>query len=190
MEENIYKKILIEKYDAFSLEENDTKKKLLQTEIQSILKNIKHPDSEDFHIWGLTYYSIDEAREDNTNLALEKFLKAYELDANNFLACLYVAHCFHDKKELDTALNYYEKVNQKDLKEFQIWRFVKLIEQIGYCHFKLGRKEIGRKKFEEVLSWYKKKDLGAMAVPTELIECLDESDQIVIEIKEIEDYLK
>ena len=192
MEKKNYKKILIDKYDAFYLEENATKKKLLQIEIQNILRDVFNPDTEDFHIWGLTYYSIDEEaeKEINTNLALKKFLKAYQLDTNNFLACLYVAHCFHDKNDLNQALNYYEKVNKEDLKEFQIWRYVKLIEQIGYCHFKLGREEIGKKKFEEVLNWYKKTEFGQLAVPSELMECLDKSDQIVKEIMEIEDYLK
>ena len=174
------------------MEENETKKSLLQIEIQNVLRNVNNPDSEDFHIWGLTYYSINNEKEknQNTNLALERFLKAFELDKSNFLACIYIAHCFHDKKEFKEALKYYEKVNQKELKKIQILRYVKLIEQIGYCHFKLGIKEVGRQKFEEVLSWYKNKEIGEMAVPTELIECLDESDQIVKEIKEIEDYLK
>lgn len=192
MEEKNYKKILIDKYDAFYLEENATKKKLLQIQIQNILRDVSNPDTKDFHIWGLTYYSIDEEaeKEININLALEKFLKAYQLDTNNFLACLYVAHCFHDKNDLNQALNYYEKVNKEDLKEFQIWRYVKLIEQIGYCHFKLGREDIGKKKFEEVLNWYKKTEFGQLAVPAELMECLDKSDQIVKEIMEIEDYLK
>lgn len=191
MEGNIYKKILIEKYDAFSLEENAIKKKLLQVEIQNILRDVTSPDTEDFYIWGLTFYSIDDEteKEINTNFALEKFLKAYQLDPNNFLACLYIAHCFQDKNDFNQALNYYEKVNQEDLKEFQIWRYVKLIEQIGYCHFKLGREEIGKKKFTEVLTWYKKTEFGQLAVPSELMECLDKSDQIVKEMLEIEDYL-
>lgn len=190
MDKKGYKDILFKKYDAFSLEENHTKKKLLRFEIQNILKGVDNPDSEDFYIWGLIFYLSDEDKDYNTNLALEKFIEAYQLDSNNFLACLYIAHCFHDKNDLTNALNYYEKVNYQKLKEFQIWRYVKLIEQIGYCHFKLGRKEIGRKKFEEVLEWYKKTEFGQMAVPTEIIDCLEESDQIVKEIKKIEDYLK
>jgi len=190
MKEKSYKDILDKKYEDFRLEEHQQKKKLLQTEIRNILNNLEFPDSEDFYIWGLSFYFSDEDKDYNTNLALEKFLKSFQLDSNNFLACLYIGHCFQDKKDLQNALDYYEKVNQKELKEFQIWRYVKLIEQIGYCHFKLGRKEIGRKRFEEVLTWYKKSELGEMAVPTEIIECLDKSDQIVKEIKEIEDYLK
>lgn len=188
MEKRSYKSILLKKYEAFSIEENPMKEKLLKMELLQILRDVENPSPQDFHIWGLIYYKSNVDKEYNTDLALEKFIKAYELDLNNFLACLYVGHCFHDKKDLLSALNYYEKVNQEELKEFQFWRYVKLIEQIGYCHYKLGRKEIGRRKFEEVLNWYKK--VEELAVPTEIIECLDESDPLVIEIKEIENYLK
>lgn len=189
MRKHKYKKLLLKKYDTFSMEENETKKKLLQFEVQNILKSIEEPDSEDFYIWGLTYYFMDNKDYYEVNLGLEKFVLAYELDSNNFLACLYIAHSFQDRKEYESALEYYTKVNQNQLKEFQLWRYVKLIEQIGYCYFKLGKKDIGRKKFEEVLSWYKKTELGVMVVPLELIECLDELDEIVQEIKKIEDYL-
>ncbi|MFK7775192.1 MAG: tol-pal system YbgF family protein [Saprospiraceae bacterium] len=185
-----YKDILHKKYEAFSVEENPIKRKLLRMEIHSILRNVDTLDSEDFYIWGLTFYMSSEDKLYDTNLALENFIKSYELDSDNFLACLYVAHCFHDTKDWFNALSFYEKVNQQKLKEFQVWRYVKLIEHIGYCHYKLGNKEIGRQKFEKVLAWYKKSELGELAVPTEIIECLEESDSIVKEIKKIEDYLK
>jgi len=184
-----YKELLIKKYEAFSWEENQERKKLLRFEILNVLKEVEEPDSDDFHIWGLTYYMSDDDKEYHTNLALEKFLKAYELNPLNFLACLYIAHCFHDKGELDNALKFYELVNKDDLKEFQIWRYVKLIEQMGFCNYKLGNQRLGRKLFQEVLEWYRKLPMEDRAVPIELLQCLPESDKIVIEIKEIEDYL-
>lgn len=183
------KDILIKKYEDFSSEDNPERKKLLRFEVFNILKELDSPDTNDFHIWGLTYYMSDDDKEYHTNLALEKFLKAYELDSTNFLACLYVAHCLHDKGELDQALKYYEQVNKEDLKEFQIWRYVKLIEQIGFCNYRLGNKDIGRKRFQEVLEWFRKLPMEDRAAPTELIQCLPESDEIVIEMKKIEDYL-
>ena len=67
--------------------------------------------------------------------------------------------------------------------------YVKLIEQIGFCNYRLGNKDIGRKRFQEVLEWYRKLPIEDKAVPTELIQCLPESDEIVIEMKKIEDYL-
>ncbi len=184
-----YKYVLIKKYDEFGFEENQGRKKFLRFEIFNILKEVEELDSEDFHIWGLTYYMSDDNREHNKNLALEKFLEAYKLDSTNFLACLYVAHCFHDKGEFQNALKYYELVNKKDLKEFQVWRYVKLIEQIGFCNYKLGNQTLGRKQFQEVLEWYRKLPIEDRAVPTEMLQCLADSDEIVIEMKEIEDYL-
>ena len=131
----------------------------------------------------------DEDKKNNLRLALEKFRKAVELDKENFLAILYTAHCYHDKKDFKKALFYYEEVNVNKLKEFRIWRFVKLIEQIGYCKYKLGRIKEGRENFEQILKWYEELGFDELVVPSELLECLDGSDPIVIRIKEIEDCL-
>jgi len=189
MSDKNFKEILIEKYNAFSLEENQEKMILLRDEIESILKKIEDPDSHDFHIWGLIHYNSD--LKIHLDIALEKFQNAYLLDSNNFLACLYIAHCFHDKRNLETALEFYKKVDQQKLKAFQFWRYVKLIEQIGFCHFKLGREQIGKEKFKEVLFFYKnQKEENSLAAPIELIECFEPNDTIVKEIKKIEDYLK
>lgn len=189
MKNKKYKALLINKYDAYSLEVSGVKKKAIQFEIIRILESVKNPDSEDFYIWGLTFYMAGEVKENNLRLALEKFGKAVELDKDNFLAILYAGHCYHDKKAFKKALFYYEAVNVNRLKEFRIWRFVKLIEQIGYCKYKLGRIKEGRESFEEVLKWYEKMEFDELAVPSELLECLDDSDPIVVRIKEIEDYL-
>lgn len=184
-----HKDILIKKYEDFELEDNPERKKLLRFEIFNILKEVKNPDSNDFYTWGLTYYMSDDDKEYDSNLGLEKFLEAYELDSQNFMACLYIAHCYHDMGELEEALKYYEQVNKEDLKEFQIWRYVKLIEQIGYCNHKLGNLELGRQQFKEVLEWYRKLPYDERAYPVELLQCLSESDEIAIEIKQIEDCL-
>ena len=182
-----YKNILIKKYEEFEIEEHQAKKKLLRSEVFSILNGEDNLGSEDFHIWGLTYYMSDDD-EYNINLALEKFLYAYELDSSNFLACLYIAHCYHDKGDFNNALKYYELVDGRKLKEFQIWRYVKLIEQIGFCNYKLGNKKLGRQQFRQVLKWYRRLPKEDRVVPTEILQCLPKSDEIVIEIKEIEDY--
>lgn len=184
-----HKDLLVGKYEEFDLEQNPTRKKLLRFEILNILNELTEPDSEDFHIWGLTYYMSNDDSEYHTTLALEKFLEAYEMDSDNFMACLYIAHCYHDQGELESALKYYELVSREDLKGFQIWRYVKLIEQIGYCTYKLGNEELGRELFGEVLEWYRQLPMEDRAVPTEILECLPESDQIVVELKVIEDYL-
>ncbi len=184
-----YKKILLSKYEDFELEDKPERKISLRFEIFEILEQLEKPDSDDLHIWGLTYYMSDDDKEHHKKLALEKLLRAYELDASNFLACLYVAHCFHDKGEFEIALEYYEQVSQERLKEFQVWRYVKLLEQIGFCNYKLGNRAVGRKQFQEVLEWYKKLPEEDFAVPAEMMECLPDNDKIVIEMKEIENYL-
>lgn len=184
-----YKHILNEKYEAFDWEEKPIMKTLLRTEVFNILRNIPSPDTDDLHIWGLTHYKSTDDQEYHKRLALEKFLEAYELDSQNFLACLYIAHCYHDTEELEKALTYYELVDKEDLKEFQVWRYVKLIEQIGYCQYKLGDKELGRQKFQTVLEWYRKLPMDERAIPVEMLACLPDSDEIVIEMKQIEDYL-
>jgi len=146
-----YKDILIKKYETYVLEQFPERKKLLRFEIFNILNGLEKPDSYDYQIWGLTYYNSINDKEYNLTLGLDKFQTAYEMDSSNFMACLFIAHCFHDKGNLKDALKYYELVNQEELKEFQIWRYVKLIEQIGYCNYKLGNYDLGREQFKEVL---------------------------------------
>ena len=184
-----YKNILIKKYEDFVVEDIPERKKILRLEIFSILKKLETPDSNDLQIWGLTYYHSNEDKEHNLNWGLQKFLEAYELDAQNFMACLYIAHCYHDQGELKMALNYYNLVDKVALKEFQIWRYVKLIEQIGYCNYKLGYINLGRQLFQEVLSWYRKLPSEDVVNPTEMMQCLPESDDIVIEMQKLEDNL-
>ena len=76
------------------------------------------------------------------------------------------------------------------LKNFQVWRYTKLIEQIGYCEYKLGNVKIGEKHFEEVLEWYKKLPEIDRVVPSELMECLPENHPIALEMKKIDSYLE
>jgi len=184
-----YKDILLKKYKDFDFEDNQERKKLLRFEILNILKNETNLNSDDYYIWGLTYYMSDDDKEYHRDLALEKFIDSYSLDSGNFMACLYTAHCYHDKCDYANALNYYELVNQEELKKIQLWRYVKLIEQIGFCNFKLGRADIGRQLFLEVLDWYRKLPSDDRVVPSEMLECLPDTDEIIIEMKKMEDYL-
>jgi len=180
--EKNYKKALHEKYEIFRLEGDEERRKQLLIEMEAMVGDLDSPDSEDIYILGLGFYFLDENEEHNIVLASELFLKAYQLDSNNFLACLYAAHCFQDKGAFKEALVLYKKVDQKELKKFQIWRYVKLIEQIGFCYFKLGNKKNGREKFLKVLEWYKILEVNEMPFPLEMMECLDPSDAIVKEM--------
>ena len=189
MTDKDYVDILTGKFEAFQEEDTAAGKQLLKSEIINILEDLNEPDSDDFYIWGLVCYWSDDNKEYYLQLALDKFLKSYEKDTTNFMACLYTAHCYQDRGKLEKALSYYQKVDQEALKTFQIWRYVKLLEQIGYCYFKLGQKALGRQKFQEVLNWYCKLPIDDRAVPTEMIQCLPKSDKIMIEMRQIEDYL-
>ena len=184
------KEILTKKFDLFDLEENLKHKIVLQKDLIKAFKEHDRLDTDDYQLWGLVYYSPSDERTSNTELAIKKFKQAYTIDSNNYMACLYIAHCYQDKNEYKTALKYYELVNQKELKEFQLWRYVKLIEQIGFCYYKTGQQDIGREYFIETLDLYKNYKTSELAVPSELLECLSENDGIVREIKKIEDYLK
>lgn len=161
----------------------------MRFEVLNFIREIDVPDADDCYIWGLTYYNSDDDCEHHLDLALEKFLQAFELNSTHFMACLYVAHCYQDKRNFQQALKYYVLVNQEELRAFQIWRYVKLIEQIGFCHHRLGNPGLGRKQFVKVLEWYRKLPIEDRAVPTEMMQCLSETDEIVIEMKKIEMYL-
>ena len=154
-----------------------------------MLEEFLEKDSNCFHLLGLVDYQSDDWKENIEN-SIENFKKAIELDKGNFLAQLYLAHCYHDQNHLELALENYSKVDKQKLKEFQVWRYTKLIEQIGYCEYKLGNEKIGEKHFEEVLEWYKKLPEIDRVAPSELIECLPNNHRIVTEMKKIETYLE
>tara|TARA_B100000929_G_scaffold121519_2_gene96276 strand:- start:2384 stop:2953 length:570 start_codon:yes stop_codon:yes gene_type:complete len=180
---------IFEKYDEFSLLENKTEKDILRTEIKTMLAEYSEMDSNCYHLLGLVDYESDDWKE-NIETSIGNFQKAIELDKDNFLAQLYLAHCYHDLNQLKLALENYNKVDREKLKKFQVWRYTKLIEQIGYCQYKLENKYIGEQHFEEVLEWYKKLPEIDRVVPSELIECLPKNHRIITEMKKIETYLE
>lgn len=182
-----FKDKIFEKYDDFSLLENKTEKDVLRSEIKTMLAEYSEMDSNCYHLLGLLDLESSDWKE-NIETSIGNFKKAIELDKGNFLAQLYLAHCYHDINQLELALKNYNKVNKEKLKKFQLWRYVKLIEQIGYCTYKLGNKTAGIAFFEKVLNWYKEIDENELAVPSELVECLPNDHRIVTEIKKIADY--
>lgn len=184
-----YKDKLFVLYDDFS-NMNDAKgQQKAFTEIEQLLESQSDLDSDDYYIWGLTYYMNDNNITDKLEIAQKWFKKSLELDDYNFLARLYLAHCFHDQIDYLNALENYEKVNKLELKKFQIWRYVKLVEQIGFCYYKLGQEKMGLECFREVVEWYEKSKVDDLAVPMELLTCLPANHEYVTRIKKIEDYL-
>lgn len=180
---------IFDKYYEFSLLENQTEKDILRSEIKIMLAQYSEMDSNCYHLLGLVDYESDDWQK-NIETIIKNFKKSIELDNDNFLAQLYLAHCYHDLNKFELALKNYNKVDSKKLKDFQLWRYTKLIEQIGYCHYKLGNKKLGEQYFQEVLEWYKRLPEIDRVVPSELIECLPDNHWIVNEMKKIETYLQ
>lgn len=184
-----FEKAILEEYDKFAICEDSIKKEQIRNDIRRKLITQKELSSENHQVLGL----IDYEREDWKNYSeriLKNFSKSVEKDKTNFLAQLYLAHTYHDIGNLRLALKNYLKVDSKALKEYQVWRYVNLVEQIGYCTYKLGNVRAGIVFFEKVLKRYKEYKDYDLARPTELIECLPENHKIVIEIKKIENYLE
>lgn len=159
-------------YDQFTMEEDPLKKISLRKEIVTLLEGTHELIPADIHIWGLVFYLSDDNKIHHKELALKKFLEAFKMDNTQFLSCLYAAHCYHDASDLNNALKYYQMVDQERLKSFQRWRYVKLIEQIGYCHYLLGNKKVGREHFENALKWYQRLPMEERPLPTEMMQCL------------------
>ncbi|WP_046756891.1 tetratricopeptide repeat protein [Kordia jejudonensis] len=183
------RKYIFEQYNKFTLAECKEEKDQLRSEIKEILAEHSNLDSNCYQILGLIEYESDDWKK-NIQCSIKNFKKAIELDETNVLAQLYLAHCYHDLHQLELALENYTKVDKQKLKKFQVWRYTKLIEQIGYCKYKLGNKNIGEKHFEEVLELHKKLPETEKAFPSELLECLPENHWIAIEMKKITPYIE
>ncbi|MDJ1497163.1 hypothetical protein QNI19_29765 [Cytophagaceae bacterium DM2B3-1] len=177
-----YKDFLYKKFDAFDKPVDDSEKLILRNAVEVILKAIpsQQLDAEDYYLWGYLYYFSDGDRPTLRKVAKGKFEQSLAIDSDYYRSRLYLAHCLHDERELDDALQEYERVDQETLRqEFPIWRYVKLREQIGYCYYQLGFPTKGEAYFEEVLEYYRTID-DQLAVPHELLSCLHKNHPIVI----------
>ncbi|MEM6685977.1 MAG: hypothetical protein AAF617_09365 [Bacteroidota bacterium] len=180
---------ILQLYDEFILAETEIEKETLRTHIKSIATTYSEKDAICYHILGLIDYESENWKETIHN-SIANFKKSIALDADNFLAQLYLAHCYHNLEAFIQALDNYRKVDQQKLQEFQVWRYVKLLEQIGHCEYKLGNKKIGEFYFSQVLEWYKELPEIDRAIPSELMDCLPKDHWIVTEMKKIITYLE
>ena len=181
-----YKSVLFKKHDLFDQSENDDQKLLYRYEIKTIVDEVEYPDAQDLHILGLTYYETAKDEID-INEAHEYFLAALQENNNYYMARLYSAHCYHDNGDYESALKDYLAVDGDLLKaEFPLWRFVKLQEQIGYCYHKLGKITESKKYFNDILVFYQNEAYDELVDPSEVYECLEETDPIYTNLKKIE----
>jgi tetratricopeptide (TPR) repeat protein len=99
-----------------------------------------------------------EHRELYRSQAIDWFTRAVEWDTGNVLAQLYLAHCFHDRKDWVRAIAEYEKVDLERLaREWPAWRAVKCREQLAQCYAYAGNRleAVGRFNafLNDVESW-------------------------------------
>jgi tetratricopeptide (TPR) repeat protein len=107
-------------------------------------------DSRIAHTLGLVYYNHPARTEDAAGYlsqALDWFGRAVEWGPDNVIAQLYVAHCFHDRKDWRRAIAEYERIDLDRLaREWPEWRAVKCREQLAQCHAYAGHRDeaVGR----------------------------------------------
>ncbi len=185
METTNYKRELHEMWDEFWLADGEEALKLGAALVE-FLRNISTPGAEDYYLWGLSIYSL------NQNNVLENshpyFIKSLEKDDEYYLARLYSAHCFHDKGEYANALEEYLMVDQCLLKqEIPIWRWVKLLEQIGFCYAMQDRFHEAEEYFEKVINAYSTMEKNSLVPAQEAYECLESSHNMVSRLRSAED---
>ena len=185
MNQESHKSELYELWDKFWLADEEEAIRLGEF-LQQFIANVPNQDAEDYYLWGLSIYSL------NQNDVLEKchplFLSALEQDHLYYLARLYSAHCYHDKALYKQALEEYLLVDQVLLeKEMPIWRTIKLNEQIGFCYAKLGQQDLAEKYFLKIISAYLEIEKDELVPIQEAYECLPPEHPLVQKLKQAED---
>jgi tetratricopeptide (TPR) repeat protein len=109
------------------------------------------------HSLGLLYYQ-HPLGETNEELWLERAITwfghaaEWENDRYSVIAQLYLAHCYHDRKDWPRAIAAYEKVAQARLaQEWPRWRAVKCREQIAHCYALSGQADEAIRLFSSFL---------------------------------------
>jgi tetratricopeptide (TPR) repeat protein len=93
-----------------------------------------------------------ENPEKHESQAIDWFTRAIEWDSGNVMAQLYLAHCFHDRREWSRAIAEYEKVDLALLaRDWPAWRAVKCREQLAHCLAFAGRTEEAVRHFSVFL---------------------------------------
>lgn len=184
MSQKTYKKKLYKLWDDFWLAEDETAIQLGKN-LAGFLSEIDDLDAEDFYLWGLSIYSLNQ--EGVLEQSHPLFKRALGEDKDYYLARLYSAHCYHDKGEYKNALSEYLKVEQDLLKsEMPIWRWVKLLEQIGFCYTRLKKIELAEPYFEKVIREYISTEKGELVPIQEAYECLSSEHPLWVKLKEAE----
>jgi tetratricopeptide (TPR) repeat protein len=133
-------------------------RKAIADEAERVLRAALDPSPRDTrvaHSLGLLYYNYPSYAEDPEGFqsrAIDWFTRAVEWDQGNVMAQLYLAHCFHDRKDWARAILEYEKVDLDRLaRDWPAWRAVKCREQLAHCHAYAGHVEEAVQRFTAFL---------------------------------------
>ncbi len=129
---------------------------------------------------GLAYYNHPSRRdhpERYRSKAIEWFRQAIEWEPERVMAQLYLAHCFHDRKDWPRAIAEYEHVDVVRLtRDFPAWRAVKCREQLATCHAYAGNIDEAVNRFtlfmDEIESWDETKVEECVINVDELVEAV------------------
>jgi tetratricopeptide (TPR) repeat protein len=142
-----------------------TKRLAIASEAEKVLTialKLEPQDSHIAYILGLIYYD-HPARDEDLKTYLSKaigwFRRALEWNADNEMALLYLAHCYHDLASHFSEQNYwelaveaYESVNQDRLIcNWPRWRAVKCREQLASCYAWSGNQKKAERLFSAFL---------------------------------------
>lgn len=106
------------------------------------------------HIAYATGYATYMVGAPTPEQALVHFDRALELDHEHGWARLYRAHCLHDLKRWDEAVEAYTQVPKQQFAGPTTWRMDVLVEQQGWCRLQAGDVAGARADLERILSRY------------------------------------
>lgn len=128
----------------------------------TIALDLKADDSYAAYILGLVFYDHPARHEDFYSYKMKAiywFRRAVEMDSDNAIAQLYVAHCYHDlasrgsiQQDWELAIEAYENVDQSLLEQdWPLWRALKCREQLAACYAWNGDEEEAIRRFSSFL---------------------------------------
>jgi len=143
-----------------------TKRLAIASEAEKVLTialNLEPQSSQIACSLGQIYYNHptrDKDQRTYLSKAITWFRQALQWDADNVMAQLYLAHCYHDLAYLypeqdywELAVEAYEKVDQDRLiRDWPQWRAVKCREQLAACYAWSGNQKKAEQLFSAFLS--------------------------------------
>lgn len=109
------------------------------------------------HLFGIFYYEHPQSTLNNIEFsekALQYFKRAFKFDAEKYISCFFIAHCYHDLKKWEKAYEYYTKIDKEKFISKNpewTWRIWKLEEQILFCSAKLGNIDECKHRLDEFI---------------------------------------